>query len=58
MANKIHQISAGRHPVYEVIEHDDGYMTIRHVEDHSKAVTLPTSTRTALMNILRDLVES
>lgn len=57
MAEKVHQITAGRHPVYEVVEHDDGYMTIRQVEDHSKAIKLPTATRTALINILQGLKE-
>lgn len=57
MADKVHEITAGRHTVYEVVEHDDGNFTIREAQHPERAIKLPTSTRTVLINILSRLKE-
>ena len=57
MADKIHEITAGRHSVFEIVEHDDGNFTIRETQHPERSITLPTSTRTVLINILQGLKE-
>lgn len=54
MPETVHQIFAGRHPVYDVVKSADGMtITIRMSEDHSKKIDLIPSVVGTLIEVLQ-----
>jgi len=49
----VETISAGRHPVYDVLVTESGSIRIRHSEDHQKHIDLISSVVPTLVNALQ-----
>jgi hypothetical protein len=59
MPEIVHQIFAGRHPVYEVVKSADGStITIRLSEDHTKKIDLIPSVIGTLINTLQKIKDA
>lgn len=55
MADDRHTISAGKHDVYEVIQHDDGSITIGVIGNETNRVQLLAGVRASLIRILEKM---
>jgi hypothetical protein len=56
MPEIIRQVTAGRHPVYDVVKSADGMtITIRSSEDHTKKIDLIPSVVDTLVRILQEV---